>query len=45
VAEDPRYDLFERVFIGLYETEGAERGTVQFFDIQPGHRAADESVH
>ena len=33
-AEDPRYDLFERVFIGLYEPEGPERGAVRFFDVE-----------
>ena len=32
-AEDPRYDLFERVFIGLYEQHGADRGAVRFFDV------------
>lgn len=32
-AEDPRYDLFERVFIGLYEQSGDERGAVRFFDV------------
>lgn len=33
-AEDPRHDLFERVFIGLYEPDGAERGAVRFFDVE-----------
>jgi hypothetical protein len=33
-AEDPRYDLFERVFIGLYEQSGEHRGAVQFFDAE-----------
>jgi hypothetical protein len=33
-AEDPRYDLFERVFIGLYETDGPQRGAVRFFDVE-----------
>lgn len=33
-AEDPRYDLFERVFIGLYETSGPDRGSVRFFDVE-----------
>ncbi len=32
-ADDPRYDLFERVFIGLYEPEGDQRGAVRFFDV------------
>ena len=33
-AEDPRYDLFERVFIGLYEPDGDRRGAVGFFDVE-----------
>lgn len=33
-AEDPRYELFERVFIGLYETDGENRGAVRFFDVE-----------
>jgi hypothetical protein len=33
-AEDPRNDLFERMFIGLYEPEGADRGAVRFFDVE-----------
>ena len=33
-AEDPRYELFERVLIGLYEHEGPERGSVKFFDVE-----------
>lgn len=33
-AEDPRYDLFERVFIGLYEQSGGDRGAVRFFDVE-----------
>ena len=33
-AEDPRYDLFERVFIGLYEQSGEQRGAVRFFDAE-----------
>ena len=38
-AEDPRYDLFERVFIGLYEQSGGNRGEVRFFDVeQPPRR-------
>ena len=32
-AEDPRHDLFERVFIGLYEQSGDGRGAVRFFDV------------
>ena len=28
-AEDTRYDLFEKVFIGLYDTDGV----VRFFDV------------
>jgi hypothetical protein len=33
-ADDPRYDLFERVFIGLYHPDGPERGEVRFFDVE-----------
>jgi hypothetical protein len=33
-ADDPRYDLFERAFIGLYEPGGPERGAVRFFDVE-----------
>jgi hypothetical protein len=33
-ADDPRYELFERVFIALYETEGDSRGEVRFFDVE-----------
>jgi hypothetical protein len=33
-AEDPRYDLFERLFIGLYAQTGADRGGVRFFDVE-----------
>jgi hypothetical protein len=33
-AEDPRHDLFERVFIGLYEQAGENRGAVRFFDVE-----------
>lgn len=33
-AEDPRYDLFERVFIGLYVQAGDDRGAVRFFDVE-----------
>lgn len=32
-AEDTRYDLFEKVFIGLYEPDGPARGEVRFFDV------------
>ena len=32
-ADDPRHDLFERVFRGLYEADGLERGAVRFFDV------------
>ncbi|MEO7079222.1 hypothetical protein [Rhodococcus sp. BP22] len=32
-AEDTRYDLFEKVFIGLYEPDGPDRGEVRFFDV------------
>jgi len=46
-ADDPRYDLFERVFIGLYETDDRKRGAVRFFDVEtPPPRAGrpDTSV-
>lgn len=33
-AEDPRYDLFERLFIGLYEQRGEHRGGARFFDVE-----------
>lgn len=33
-AEDPRYDLFERVFVALYEPADPERGAVRFFDVE-----------
>lgn len=33
-ADDPRLDLFERVFIGLYSPDGPERGAVRFFDVE-----------
>jgi len=33
-AEDPRFDLFERVFIALYHPDGPERGAVRFFDVE-----------
>jgi len=33
-AQDPRYDLFERAFIGLYEQGGEHRGAVRFFDVE-----------
>jgi hypothetical protein len=31
--DDPRYDRFESVYIGLYETEGPERGRTWYFDV------------
>jgi hypothetical protein len=33
-AEDSRFDLFERVFIGLYQASGPSRGAVRFFDVE-----------
>ncbi len=33
-AQDPRADLFERVFIGLYEQQGEDRGAARFFDVE-----------
>jgi hypothetical protein len=33
-ADDPRYDLFERAFIGLYDPDGADKGAVRFFDVE-----------
>jgi hypothetical protein len=30
---DIRVDLFERVYIGLYEYDGPSRGSVRFFDV------------
>lgn len=33
-AQDPRHDLFERAFIGLYEVEGDDAGSVRFFDVE-----------
>ena len=33
-AEDTRHDLFERMFIGLYEPDGPDRGAVRFFDVE-----------
>lgn len=33
-GEDSRHDLCERVFIGLYETEGERRGHVRFVDVE-----------
>ncbi len=33
-AEDSRHDLFERVYIGLYEQYGDVRGAVMFFDVE-----------
>ena len=32
-ADSPRYDKFERIFIGLYEEDGPRRGHVEFFDV------------
>jgi hypothetical protein len=31
--DDKRFDLFERVFIGLYDQDGDTRGHVRFFDV------------
>ena len=33
-ADDRRTDLFEKVYIGLYEVDGRRRGAVRFFDVQ-----------
>lgn len=33
-AEDPRFDRFERVFVGLYEQREPDRGAVRFFDVE-----------
>lgn len=33
-ADDNRFDLFERVFIGLYHPDGPQRGAVRFFDVE-----------
>ena len=33
-AEDPRTELFERLFVGLYEQSGPGRGAVRFFDVE-----------
>lgn len=33
-ADDPRYELFEKVYIGLYETDVESRGSVRFFDVE-----------
>jgi hypothetical protein len=33
-GEDPRLELFERVWIGIYESAGPERGAVRFFDVE-----------
>ena len=33
-GEDTRADLCERMFIGLYETQGDRRGHVRFFDVE-----------
>lgn len=47
-AQDARYDLFERVYIGLYEQNGANRGAVRFFDVEkapPRHgRPSEDSM-
>jgi hypothetical protein len=49
-AQDPRYDLFERVFIGLYEQDGDNRGAVRFFDVETppprnGRPPADTTIN
>lgn len=33
-GDDPRADLFERVFVALYESQGARRGHVRFVDVE-----------
>lgn len=33
-GEDTRLELFERVWIGLYESAGPDRGAVRFFDVE-----------
>lgn len=33
-AEDPRSEMFERVFIALYQHSGPDRGSVRFFDVE-----------
>lgn len=33
-GEDTRLELFERVWIGLYESTGPKRGAVRFFDVE-----------
>lgn len=33
-GEDPRFDLCERMFIGLYESQGERRGHVRFVDVE-----------
>lgn len=33
-GDDTRYELFERVFIGLYESRGTRRGHVRFVDVE-----------
>jgi len=38
-SADDQAELFERVYVGLFDLDGAERGTVQFFDVaQPPPR-------
>jgi hypothetical protein len=41
-GEDPRADLCERMFIGLYETRGDRRGHVRFFDVE--NRAPEQGL-
>lgn len=47
-AQDARHDLFERVYVGLYEQRGKYRGAVRFFDVEkppPRHgRPSEEST-
>ncbi|ARU54105.1 hypothetical protein CBR64_20735 [Cellulosimicrobium cellulans] len=33
-GEDVRFDLCERMFLGLYESEGSRRGLVRFVDVE-----------
>jgi hypothetical protein len=44
--DSARYDLFERVFVGLFEEEGERRGTVGFFDVseRPPRNAPPRSL-
>lgn len=44
--DSPRYDRFERVFVGLCEEEGARRGAVGFFDVSenPPQNAAPRKL-